>query len=321
MINTAKRSIALLLLLTLQGAALITIAPKAEAVIPADWEMVSLTSEDIDRAIPDDGFTEDFLGIGTVGTIVDVNFGVRISHAHVSDLEIGLYHADEVAYGAYQHGGSGDNFGSGNTDCTGTFTYFDDGAATPIETGFPPWAGHYQPWDNLNADYMGKRANGQWRLAVFDSAAGTSGILHCWRLDVIVDTDTDDDGFTDEAEIKMGSDRRDPAEPVVHKRRVTLDLTGHLRASGRVSMKSGFPSFPKCTKGIQVKIEKSVAPFGFTKVAAPSTDDEAKYSKELDDIEALYRSKVAKKVVKAAKVHVCPAATSLAWDHEHGGND
>ena len=79
-------------------------------------------------------------------------------------------------------GGSGQNFGTGANDCSGTPTVFDDAAATSITTGTAPFAGTFRP-EGLLSTFNGKAINGTWRLRVSDTAALDTGTVGCVTLD------------------------------------------------------------------------------------------------------------------------------------------
>jgi len=60
---------------------------------------------------------------------------------------------------ATNRGSSGQNFGTGNNDCTGVHTVFDDAAATAISAGAAPFAGSFKPESPLQL-MNGKPVNG-----------------------------------------------------------------------------------------------------------------------------------------------------------------
>ena len=75
--------------------------------------------------------------------MADVNVRVRLNHTRDSDLVISLVHPDgTVITLANKRGGNGNNYGSGATDCSGTFTVFDDAAGTSITSGSAPVCGN-----------------------------------------------------------------------------------------------------------------------------------------------------------------------------------
>jgi subtilisin-like proprotein convertase family protein len=159
------------------------------ALVPGIAQAVPFTgsSGDIDMPIPD-GPTgapiESTINIVGAGAIVDVNVAVRISHTYDSDLDITLISPTGTTRDlSSDNGTSGDNYGSGNTDCTGTFTVFDDAAATTITTGTPPFAGSFRPEQALSA-LNGTDGAGNWKLRIDDQFNQDLGVLHCWELRV-----------------------------------------------------------------------------------------------------------------------------------------
>jgi subtilisin-like proprotein convertase family protein len=107
---------------------------------------------------------------------------VRLSHTFDADTSLVL-----AAPGArvlplsLSRGGSGDNYGSGATDCSGTLTVFTDTAPTAIGAGTPPFAGSFKPEAPLNG-LVGGPARGNWTLVVTDGAGGDDGTLHAFSL-------------------------------------------------------------------------------------------------------------------------------------------
>jgi subtilisin-like proprotein convertase family protein len=303
-----------LITMALMGSLLPLGAPTVGAAVPADHRVIDFNSGAINKPIPDSGFVEDFVEVDVVGSVVDVDFGVRVTHSFVGDLEVGLSHRTGNSYPIFRQGSSGDNLGSGNADCTGTMTYFDDDAATSTTDGSPPWAGYYRPRDSdLLEEFNGLRADGPWRLAIFDQATGDTGTLHCWIMHLTIDTDTDDDGFTDAEELKLGSDRKDPLDPVEHHRSLSLNLKGHLKGAGLLTSD---PSYGPCFKETRVKIQKMTVD-GWSLVVAPFTDEVGHYVKPLPDKPGEYRAIAKKKVIDAKRVHICVPATSHSTGHEH----
>ena len=113
---------------------------------------------------------------GTVVAVVSV--GLRISHTFDRDVTAFLVSptglVDALVLG---RGDTGDNFGSGATDCRGAPTTFTDTAVTPIGAALPPFDGAFKPEDPLSV-FAGSRAAGTWRVVVADNAPGDTGTLH-----------------------------------------------------------------------------------------------------------------------------------------------
>ena len=108
--------------------------------------------------------------------------GLRISHTFDRDVTAFLVSptglVDPLVLG---RGDTGDNFGSGATNCSGTFTTFSDAAATPIGSGSVPFAGSFKPEGPLSV-FTRSRVGGTWRVVVSDSAPGDMGTLHAASL-------------------------------------------------------------------------------------------------------------------------------------------
>jgi subtilisin-like proprotein convertase family protein len=126
--------------------------------------------------------------VGGKGKVKDVKVAVRISHAFDADLDIYLVSPRaEFVRLSTDNGGSGNDYGSGAADCTGTFTMFDDPATTPINAGTPPavapFAGSFKPQEPLTA-FKGAKRKGTWQLLVSDDDATITGSLHCWQLTI-----------------------------------------------------------------------------------------------------------------------------------------
>ena len=134
--------------------------------------------------ISDNTTVEVPLTLTNVGAVADVNVRVRLNHTYDADLNLELVHPDGTVISlATARGSSGDNFGSGATDCTGTFTVFDDSAGTAIGSGAAPFAGSYVPEQLLSA-LNGKSVTGTWKLRVTDTAGGDVGTIYCFQLDL-----------------------------------------------------------------------------------------------------------------------------------------
>ena len=116
--------------------------------------------------------------------ITDVNVRVRINMTFDADLNISLVHPDNTSVAlSTARGGSGDNFGTGANDCSGTPTIFDDQAATTIANGAAPFAGSFKP-DGSLATLNGKPSNGTWKLHIVDTANLDVATVGCVTLEI-----------------------------------------------------------------------------------------------------------------------------------------
>lgn len=162
------------------------------------------SSGGLSTAIPDLSTIEVPVSIVDSGAVSDVNVQVRLNHTFDGDLIIDLIHPDSTVINLVnRRGGSSNNFGSGANNCSGTFTVFDDAAATSITSGSAPFAGTFRPEQVLSV-LNGKPVTGTWKLRVTDAAASDTGTLYCWQLQIgrqssvcCVATDTDGDGVPD----------------------------------------------------------------------------------------------------------------------------
>ena len=129
-------------------------------------------------------------GLNPRGKIVDVNIGVRATHAQATDLEFYLATPRGVINLTSDNGGAGNNYGSGPASCVGQFTLFDSDNPTLISTpGLnAPFAGSFAPEESLDqlAGLGNKKAtNATWTLlAEDDSNANPAGTLDCFKLTI-----------------------------------------------------------------------------------------------------------------------------------------
>ncbi|HUK81707.1 MAG TPA: proprotein convertase P-domain-containing protein [Verrucomicrobiae bacterium] len=145
------------------------------------------SSGGISVAIPDNdpaGITNS-ITVSSTGVVSKVVVRVRMNHTYDGDVTMSLIHPDGTTVNliASDPGNSSQDFGTGATDCTGTFTVFDDAASTPIAAGSGPYAGSYIPRQSLAA-LNGKAVEGNWKLVVSDNEAGDVGTLYCWQVQI-----------------------------------------------------------------------------------------------------------------------------------------
>ena len=122
---------------------------------------------------------------GVIGTIVDVNVAMNLTHTWDADLDIFLVSpAGKLVELSTDNGGSGDNYGSGNNDCTGTPTIFDDAAATSIVGQPAPFAGTFKPEGQLS-NLLSDSAAGTWKLRITDDFGADVGTVYCFSMDIV----------------------------------------------------------------------------------------------------------------------------------------
>ncbi len=144
------------------------------------------SSGNIAVPIPDSGnMVDQILAVPDTGAVSDVNVSVRLNHTFDGDLVISAMAPDGFTSTLVnRRGGSGDNFGTGATDCSGTPTVLDDEAGTPIASGAAPFAGSFIPDSSLSA-LDGRAVAGNWTFKINDAAAQDAGTLFCWQLEIV----------------------------------------------------------------------------------------------------------------------------------------
>jgi subtilisin-like proprotein convertase family protein len=134
--------------------------------------------------IPDLNTVDIPINVTNTGTVGDVNVRVRLNHTFDGDLELRLVHPDgTVILLSDNRGGSGDNYGTGANDCSGTPTVFDDQAAGAVSAGAAPFVGSFKPEQALSA-LNGKPTAGVWKLRVTDTANLDTGTVGCVTLEL-----------------------------------------------------------------------------------------------------------------------------------------
>ncbi len=145
---------------------------------------VNYSTGNVAVPLPDVSTTEIPIVVSDTGAVGDVNVSFRLNHTFDGDLAISLVGPDgTVVPLSNNRGASGDNFGSGSNDCSGTPTRFDDSAVTPISGGIAPFAGTFRPEAPLAA-FNNKQMNGTWKLRVADTGALDVGTLGCVQLEI-----------------------------------------------------------------------------------------------------------------------------------------
>ena len=132
-------------------------------------------------AIPDTGQAASNLSIwDMVGTIVDLNVTLNITHPYDGDLTVSLTAPDGTTTVTLfsNVGGSGDNFSWTTLDDEG-WNVIDDPANTA------PFGGFFQLQGGaLLSTFDGLDPNGTWTLTVQDGAGGDVGTLDNWSLTI-----------------------------------------------------------------------------------------------------------------------------------------
>jgi subtilisin-like proprotein convertase family protein len=134
--------------------------------------------------IPDVSTVDVPVDVTPEGSVLRVVANVRLDHTFDGDLLISLISpSGTVVALSNRNGGSGDNYGSGANDCSGTPTSFNDSAGTSITAGSPPFAGSFRPQAPLSA-FASENQEGQWSLRIADLAGADIGTVGCVRLQI-----------------------------------------------------------------------------------------------------------------------------------------
>jgi subtilisin-like proprotein convertase family protein len=143
---------------------------------------VTYGTGNISVPLPDLAVTDIPIVVTGTGSVADVNVRFRANHTFDGDLVISLVAPDGTAVPlAINRGSSGDNFGTGANDCSGTPVTFDDSAASAISAGVAPFASSFRPDSPLSA-FNGKDMNGTWKLRFSDTGLADVGTLFCAQL-------------------------------------------------------------------------------------------------------------------------------------------
>jgi Secretion system C-terminal sorting domain len=108
-------------------------------------------------------------------TVVNVNYRIiNLTHTWDADLRMYAQHQNAGAMIVNRVGGSGDDFIN---------TVLSDSGVIPIANGVAPFDGIFRPPSPLSV-FNGLSPNGYWKLLVSDSAAGDTGMLREWSIQV-----------------------------------------------------------------------------------------------------------------------------------------
>ena len=144
----------------------------------------TFSSGDAGMPIVDNATIDVPIEVTASGPIGTTEVSVRLNHTFDGELAINLVAPDGTTVPLSRHrGSSGDNFGTGANDCSGTLTRFSDAASIPIAAGTAPFSGTFLPESPLSA-FAGREMHGTWKLRVTDTDAGDAGVIGCVKLDL-----------------------------------------------------------------------------------------------------------------------------------------
>jgi len=119
------------------------------------------------------------------GTLVGLTASFRLNHTFDADLDIFLVPPSGTPIElSTDNGSSGDNYGSGANDCSGTPTVLSPTATTSIVSGVVPFAGTFKPEGDMTVP-VGGPSGGTWTLRVFDDAGADTGTIGCFNLQIL----------------------------------------------------------------------------------------------------------------------------------------
>ena len=144
--------------------------------------------ENSDTEIADGSPVSHALAVGDLGSVLDVNVTITLTHPWVADLDIRLRGPDnrEVQL-ACNNGDDTDHF---------TGTTFDDQASNDIRSGTGPFSDSYRPCGSLST-FNGSESEGSWSLIVTDGSDADDGYLRSWTLSLVTAADTMASGTTE----------------------------------------------------------------------------------------------------------------------------
>jgi len=146
----------------------------ADVIIDAA-DGILIPSTDVPKAIgPGAGtVTNSDLTVSGVGTLLDVDVTLDITHTSDDNLDVFLISPDGTRVELFTDVGSdGDDF---------TNTILDDEASTAITAGTVPFTGRFRPEGPLS-DFNGEDPTGTWTLEITDDVNGEGGTLNSWSL-------------------------------------------------------------------------------------------------------------------------------------------
>ena len=104
-----------------------------------------------------------------------------------------------------------------------------------------------------------------------------------------------------------------PIPQVVHAREISMTLSKHLTASGRVTGKDGFG---QCAGDLSVKLQRKTKD-GWTTILWTTTNQTGNYFAKLKDLLATYRAVAVRQTLGTEIANVCEEAVSPAKNHRH----
>lgn len=137
---------------------------------------ITVDSIDIPQAISDLAIVKSDLQFSGLGSIVDVDVMLDITHTYNGDLNVFLISPSGTRVELFSDVGSfTDNFHG---------TILDDDAPISITAGTAPYTGSFRPEQPLST-FNGENPNGVWTLEIKDDANTDVGVLNAWSITIV----------------------------------------------------------------------------------------------------------------------------------------
>jgi subtilisin-like proprotein convertase family protein len=148
-------------------------------------------SADVPKPITDFATTTSVINVGSLGTILDIEVTVDITHSFMADLDAFLTSPSGRIVELFT--GVGAQFNDFHD-----LTLADDAAESIADIGQDdlPYTGRWRPEGSLSV-LLGDEAAGNWTLTIRDTTFADQGTLNSWSIDITIGepfTETDEEG-------------------------------------------------------------------------------------------------------------------------------
>lgn len=138
------------------------------------YNSLNFCSSSLPKPINDLQYTLDTIQVSGAGYINKITVNLSLNHTNDGDLIIQLLGPGGTVTLSQRNGNGGQNFIN---------TTFDDSASLSITQGTPPFTGTFRPQTSFS-NYFDKPVSGNYILRVFDAAAGNTGSLTNWCMQI-----------------------------------------------------------------------------------------------------------------------------------------
>lgn len=145
-------------------------------------ETATYSTGNIAIPIPSNSIIEVPVNVLDTGVLVGSEVSLRLDQEFAGELNVVLVApTGETVELSTDRGGPGDNFGTGQNDCSGSLTVFDDFAKNTVIGGRPPFKGSYQPEQPFQ-ELVGVGVTGLWKLRIKSFIFSKVGMVGCVNL-------------------------------------------------------------------------------------------------------------------------------------------